>query len=234
MRLGARKIIFIKNKQKKCVQIILLVAAFFVLSACAALYTVNVLRPLFFDMARAKANEIGIMTINRVVSEKLKNDGITFSDLVSVTYGDDGKITSCQSSTYLASVLKSDLAKDVTKELSKIQKSEVGITLGSLSGIDILYGTGPIIPIEIRPYGYAKTDLKTKFHEEGINQTAFEIVAEVSCDVSILMPLAQKSEKITTTVPLASAIIVGDVPESYTNVDRDGSEYEDDVLQLAE
>ena len=234
MRLGARRVFYRSNKSKKIITVFLVLIIALVLIFASVFYCMCVLRPLVINMARTKAKEIGVMTINRVVSEKLKKENLDFSDIVNFTYDENGKIAALSSNVSVASRLKSDLAIEVTEAIRKISKSEVGITLGTLSGIDILYGTGPIIPIEIKPYGYANTDIKTKFHEEGINQTAFEVVAEVSSDISILMPTIEKSEKVETTVPIISTVIVGDVPQSYTNVDRDGYEYEDDVLQLKE
>ena len=77
-------------------------------------------------------------------------------------------------------------------------------------------------------------DISTKFSHEGINQTIFEVEAEVTADVSVFMPTIRTSEKVCAKVPVISAIIVGDVPQSYTNVDRHGEEYEDDVLELIE
>ncbi len=232
MRLGAKKIIYRTDKSKKIARLIIFLAIALISVSVMFFYFMNVLRPSVINMAKAKAKEIGVMTINRVVAEKLENENVKFSDIISLTYSENGKISALSSNVSLASKLKSELALEVTEAISKISKSELGITLGTLSGIDILYGTGPVIPIEIKPYGYADTNIQTRFHEEGINQTAFEVIAEVSSDISILMPSINKSEKIKTSVPIVSAVIVGDVPESYTNVDRDGYEYEDDVLQL--
>ncbi len=234
MRLGARQILNTSKRAKKRASFIIFLSIIFIAIVITVFYIFYALRPAVINMAKARAKEIGVMTINRVVSEKLKEEGIGFSDLLSYTYDENGKISSLSGNVSIASKLKSELAIEVTEAIRNIDKSEIGITLGTLTGVDILYGTGPEIPIEIKPYGYAETDIKTKFHEEGINQTAFEVVADVSANVSILMPTIARGENITTTVPIVSAIIVGDVPESYTNVDRDGLEYEDDVLQLAE
>lgn len=233
MRLGARRILSASKKSKKRASLILSFGLFFIAVFASMLYIFCILRPSVASMAKARAKEIGIMTINRVVAEKLEKD-VDISKLLDYTYDENGKISSLSSNVSFATALKSELALEVTKAIGKISKSEIGLTLGTLSGVDILYGTGPEIPIEIKPYGYANTDIKTRFHEEGINQTAFEIVVEVSADVFVLMPTIRKSEKITTSVPIISAVIVGEVPNSYTNVDRDGYEYEDDVLQLAE
>ncbi len=234
MRLGTKRIILAPKKAKKRAKLCLVFGLFIIVMSFCTYYIFCILRPSVVSMAKAKAKEIGVMTINRVVAEKLGEEKVDIEKLLDYTYDGDGKIASLSSNVSFASKLKSELALDVTNAISSISKSEIGITMGTLSGIDILYGTGPLIPVEIKPYGYADADIKTKFHEEGINQTAFEIVAEVSADVFVLMPSIRKSQKITTTVPIISAVIVGDVPQSYTNVDRDGYEYEDDVLQLAE
>lgn len=234
MRLGTRHIFSGADKSKKIVRLFLLLTIALIIISISFFYIISVLRPSVTNMARARAKQIGVMTINRVVAEKLKKENIDISDIIDFTYSENGKISALSSNVSVATKLKSDLAIEVTEALNKISESDIGITLGTLSGIDILYGTGPVIPIKIKPYGYADANIKTKFHEEGINQTAFEVVAEISSNVSVLMPSIRKSETIKTSVPIVSAVIVGDVPQSYTNVDRDGNEYEDDVLQLKE
>lgn len=234
MRLGSKRYLPAFGKSKKTAGIILGILLFFTVVVFSLFYTLYILRPAVISMAKSRAKEIGIMTLNKVVAEKLKNENINVDDLIEYKYDANGKIASLSGNVITASKLKSELAIEATDAIRNISKSEIGLTLGSLSGVDILYGIGPTIPVEIKPYGYADADIKTKFHQEGINQTAFEIVAQISADVHILMPTISKSEKITTSVPMASAVIVGDVPSSYTNVDRDGYDYEDDVLQLAE
>ncbi len=234
VRLGSKRYLSASKKSKKTAGVVLIFVLFFVGVVFSLLYTFYILRPSVISMARSRAKEIGIMTLNKVISEKIENENIDVDNLIEYTYDANGKISSLSSNVSQATKLKSELAIEATDAISKISKSEIGLTAGTLSGIDILYGMGPVIPVEIKPYGYADADIKTKFHEEGINQTAFEIVAEISADVYVLMPTIRKSEKIKTSVPLVSAVIVGDVPSSYTNVDRDGYEYEDDVLQLAE
>ncbi|MBO5733935.1 MAG: sporulation protein YunB, partial [Clostridia bacterium] len=123
---------------------------------------------------------------------------------------------------------------EVTEALNGISESQLSIPLGTLSGTDIFYGVGPRVPIKIVPYGYAVADIETRFYDTGINQTAFEVVAKVHANVSVLMPTIRQSMKITASVPVASAVVVGDVPDSYTNVERHGLDYEDDVLELIE
>lgn len=234
MRLGPKKYISAPKRSKKAAGVVLTLMVMLSGIAFSLVYILYIIRPTVTNLAKARAKEIGIMTLNKVVAEKIEKENIKADDLIEYTYDANGKISSLSSNVLSATKLKSELAMEVTDAIRSISKSEIGLTLGTLSGVDILYGTGPTVPVEIQPYGYAQTDIKTKFHEEGINQTAFEVVAEITSDVFVLMPTIRQSERITTSVPIVSAVIVGDVPSSYTNVDRDGEEYEDDVLQLAE
>ena len=234
MRLGTKKYISAPKRSKKAAGVILTLMVMLSGIVFSLVYILYIIQPTVTNLAKARAKEIGIMTLNKVIAEKIEKENIKAEDLIEYTYDANGKISSLSSNVLSATKLKSELAMEVTDAIRSISKSEIGLTLGTLSGVDILYGTGPTVPVEIQPYGYAQTDIKTKFHEEGINQTAFEVVAEITSDVFILMPTIRQSERITTSVPIVSAVIVGDVPSSYTNVDRDGEEYEDDVLQLAE
>ena len=234
MRLGSRRFLSATKKSKRRAGILILLAGVLVLLILGAYYIFNILRPGVVAMAKSRASEIATMEINRVVSEKLKEENIAFSDIVTFTYKENGDIASLSGNVAYASRLKSDLALEVTEAIKSISESELYIPLGTLSGVDILYGTGPKVPLKIVPYGYAVADINTDFRDAGINQTVFEVTAEVSAQVSVFMPTIGENQKISTSVPVVSAIVVGDVPDSYTNVDREGLEYEDDVLDLLE
>lgn len=234
MRLGNRKILGISNKSTRRAAWVLFFGFVVILLTAGSAYCLYALRPGVTALAKSRAKEIATITVNRAVTEKLKEENIQVSDIMDFTYSEDGKITSASGNVARISQLKSDLALIVTEAIKSISESQLSVPLGSLSGVDILYGTGPRVPLTIAPYGYATADIRTNFSHEGINQTLFEVEAEVTADVSVFMPAIRASEKICASVPVISAIIVGDVPESYTNVERHGEEYEDDVLELLE
>ena len=221
-----------KLKGKKGPAFMLIIAL--VLIFFGGYYVLCILRPQVIAMAKSRAKEIATIEINRAVSQKLKSENITVSDIVTFTYKENGDISALSGNVAAISQLKSDLAIEVTNAINAIAESNLQIPLGTLSGVDIFYGTGPKIPVKVIPYGYAVADIDTKFYDSGINQTIFEVEASISAKVSVLIPTVGESQKITTTVPVVSAVIVGDIPESYTNVERHGEEIEDDVLELLE
>lgn len=89
---------------------------------------------------------------------------------------------------------------------------------GSFTGFKLLSGSGPGIKIRISTIGNVKTDLKSEFISQGINQTLHRIYLQVNCQVSILTPFNNITQDITNQVLIAENVIVGNIPESYYNL----------------
>jgi len=94
-----------------------------------------------------------------------------------------------------------------------------------------LAGRGPDIPIKMSTVGNVETDLVSQFSEAGINQTLHRIYLNVSCKVTILTPFNSIEENITNQVLIAEAVILGDVPSTYYNLNGLKS---DDLIELVE
>lgn len=67
--------------------------------------------------------------------------------------------------------------------------------------------------------GTVETDLKSEFKEAGINQTLHRIYLEVKCNVNILTPYSTIKETIVNQVLLAEGVIVGNIPNTYYNIE---------------
>lgn len=100
-----------------------------------------------------------------------------------------------------------------------------------LPGTKILSGRGPDIPIKMATVGNVETELISQFSQAGINQTLHRIYLNVSCNVTILTPFDSIEDNITNQVLLAEAVIVGEVPSTYYNLNGVKS---DDLIELVE
>ena len=67
--------------------------------------------------------------------------------------------------------------------------------------------------------GTVETDLKSEFKEAGINQTLHRIYLEVKCNVNILTPYSTIKETIVNQVLLVEGVIVGNIPNTYSNIE---------------
>lgn len=90
---------------------------------------------------------------------------------------------------------------------------------GSFTGFKLLSGKGPGVPIRISTIGNVETDLKSEFTAQGINQTLHRVYLQVVCEVSILTPYEEITEKITNQVLIAENVIVGKIPNAYYNLE---------------
>lgn len=72
--------------------------------------------------------------------------------------------------------------------------------------------------IIIETAGDIETNIKSEFSDAGINQTLHRIYIEVNCHVGILTAYKNTDEEINTQVLLAEAVIVGNIPDSYYNL----------------
>ena len=70
----------------------------------------------------------------------------------------------------------------------------------------------------LRPVGLVKTKIINQFDEAGINQTRHRIQLQVTVDMLSLLPGYRISSQAQCNVILAETIIVGLVPDAYTEV----------------
>lgn len=92
-------------------------------------------------------------------------------------------------------------------------------------------GRGPDIPIKMSTVGNVETELISQFSQAGINQTLHRIYLKVSCNVTILTPFDTIEQQIINQVLVAEAVIVGDVPGTYYNLNGVKS---NDLMELVE
>lgn len=103
---------------------------------------------------------------------------------------------------------------------------------GSFTGFKLLAGRGPGIKIRISSIGNVKTDLRSEFIAQGINQTLHRIYLQVDCEVSILTPFDNITQSISNQVLIAENVIVGRIPNTYYNLE--GINGTSDALEVIE
>ena len=77
------------------------------------------------------------------------------------------------------------------------------------------------------PIGAVSTYFETEFETAGINQTRHKIFLTLETSVSLIVPADSRMVQVTSTVPIAESIIVGQVPDSFVDVSD-----EEDMLNL--
>ncbi len=202
---------------KKGRRILVALAAVLVIAAALLAYVFGNLNPVVISMAEARARQLAVAAINQAVAEVMKSS-VSYSDLIQVSTDGNGRVTLIKANTQLMNELASKTALTVQKNLAELEDEGVTLPLGAAFGVKILAGTGPRIRVGVVPVGSITTRFVTAFESAGINQTRHEISLETSTEMRIVIPTGASTVSIKTQVPVADAIIVGQVPDSYVNV----------------
>jgi sporulation protein YunB len=97
----------------------------------------------------------------------------------------------------------------------------VSIPAGNLTGISLLMGRGPGVPVEILVLTSSRVEFQNSIVTAGINQTKHQISLNVIVDIDVLVPWGSESTQVVTEVLIADTVVVGQVPDTYLNFDQD-------------
>ena len=176
------------------------------------------IKPTVIAISEIRARSITTQTINDTIKSKIKRD-INYNDLIFVKYDNDGKVTLMQANTILMNSIAAEVAIEVQEQLKQMSKSKIKVPLSNAFDTQIV--NLPSMNVQIIPQGSVAVDFATEFESSGINQTRHRIYIIVVTDIKMIVPLVQENLRITTNIPIAETIIVGDVPEQYVNVPSD-------------
>lgn len=178
------------------------------------------------DMAFARAYSMAVETINRAVKE-VTAQGITYEELIDAQTDAQGRISMLRANTMRMNELAARTALLAEEELNSAENQFVEIPLGAALGVRFLSGFGPRLEVQILPVGAVHTSFDTEFETAGINQTRHKIFLNLRATVSLIVPTGSQLVEVTSTVPIAESIIVGEVPDSFVDVNN-----EEDMLNL--
>lgn len=156
--------------------------------------------------------------INTAVSEELSREDISYTKLVELSTNPDGEIIAAQSNVVSINKLKTGITQRLEAELRAMESTDIGIPVGTLSGISLLHGRGFEVGMAIKPIGYPQTRIISEFTEAGINQTRHRIIIEITVDADAVIPGFSSEVSVSTSIIAAETIIVGRVPDAFTHV----------------
>lgn len=168
------------------------------------------------QLAKSKAQLSETAAINRIVNERVVND-IEYQDLVTVHKDSQGKIVMIQPNTIMLNKIMTRTVIEVADETAQIREDSISIPAGQLLGLAFISGYGPKFKVKIIPAGELKVNVLNKFDQAGVNQTRHLIYFNIDSNIKIAVPYLDETIKVSTVIPLAETIIVGEVPKTYLN-----------------
>jgi sporulation protein YunB len=179
-------------------------------------------KPIVTILAKAQASDFVLRTVNDVISIEAESGTLRYERLVTLEKDVSGNVTALITNMALVNSLQSRISGEVAKKVIDVIDSDMYVPLGNIFGGMLFSGRGPKIPVRIESVTNASTRFTNEFASAGINQTRHRIMLEISVDVDILVPGAQTRTTVTTEVAVAETIIVGGVPNFYSNTNDGG------------
>ena len=188
------------------VSIIILVISFFIF-----------LQNLSADIAVSDASDIVAVNVNRAIAEIMSEGDYAGDYFVTFLRSESGEVTAVSSNMARINELSAKVLQRVIGATGRNTIS-VKIPAGNLTGISLLMGLGPRIPLEIDMLTTSTVDFTNSIVTAGINQSKHQISLIVNVDVDIIIPWCKRSTNVITEVLIADTVIVGRVPETYLNM----------------
>jgi len=190
------------------------VAVFFLLLAMVDVR----LRPIMQNIAANNARGVTTRIINETVTGLLAEENMTYTDLVRIEKDDGSNITAIEADIVNMNRLKAELSARVQNAMASIDSHELAIPLGTLLGSSLLNGRGPRVQLKIIQSSALLSEFCSHFDDAGINQTRHEIMVEFTANIFVIVPGFKTSVEVKTNILVAETIIVGKVPDAYTQI----------------
>ena len=210
--------VFLRKRQRKNVIKFLSIVLAIILLITLTLEADNRLRILIRNYANSKSKILSNLVINKTVNDYLEERQLKYTDLMKINSAEDGVVTSVEFNTVEITKLKTGIISLIQKNINSRDSITMNIPIGTLTGNQYLNNRGPKIKISMQISSAVYSDIKSKFISAGINQTLHQITLSISTEIYFVMPWYRSSGSYNTEFILAETIIVGRVPDAYTNV----------------
>ncbi len=205
------------KKKTKLNPVLIFAITFIILLILSFIFIEKHVCPIIEALSEVEARIIGTQGINKGVTEALE-DGISYDDLIDIVKDEQGKILLIQANTVDINLLGSDIITLVQKNMDIYKNNVKKIPFGNIMGSKLFANLGPNFKVFIIPLSSIVVDFYSEFEQAGINQTIHRIYMEINAKVQVVIPLSNKTVEITSNVPIAETVIVGEVPKTYINI----------------
>ena len=173
------------------------------------------------SLAQAQARAMAVQVLNQSAAELLTTGGVTYDSLMHVTRDENGQVRLIQANAPEMNRLASQVSLMAQEKLLARGDQAVKVPLGSALGLTLFAGAGPKIEVRILPVGSVHAAFHTDFQTAGINQTRHRVSLLLTAQVQMVIPTGAQKVEVSTQVAMAESIIVGDVPDTFTDVGDD-------------
>lgn len=216
-RFGLNKNKYIKIKNKRIIKAKVISMIIFLIFIFQ--YMTDKVESTLLSLCEAKVEGIAITVSNKAIDDVMED--IKYEDLIKFDKDEEGRIIALKSDVVEMNNISSEIATLIQEMYDELEDIYVYVPLGNFTGNNFLAGHGPNIKVKVIPAGTVNTEFKTEFISAGINQTRHRVYLGVECNMRVIAPFATENIVVDNSVTVAETVLIGDVPEYYTNMKKE-------------
>lgn len=206
-----------QNKKRKRKKIVIFCIFLLIPLLIFEIFT-TLIEPSLIAMCEIKANSIGVTMSTKAVKQVMEEVGYD-NELIKLEKDEAGNILALKANVIEMNYIASLIGSRTQQMYNELTESYVQIPIGNFTGNALLAGRGPRIRVKIMPVGTVGSDFKTEFVSTGINQTRHRVYLEVVSSMRVIAPFSTKTIKVVNNVNVAETVLIGNVPNSYYNLE---------------
>lgn len=204
-----------RPKRKRAVKII---RCIILLSIALVFLLYFSFKPVINASLKYQGQNIVTKQLTTTVLEVLENQKIKYNDIFTVSKDNDGKITAITANSVYINRCVNELTYKLNSSFTEKDGGSFKVPIGTLSGNELLMGRGFGVAMRILPVGYAEAELVSEISSAGINQICHKVFIKIKANYTTVIPLYNSDFSLSEDFLLSEAVIMGDIPESYTNI----------------
>ena len=192
----------------------------------AFLYLSGHVKPIIHTLADNQSRINAQEAVNTAVAKELTEENIKYDNLVKIKTNDKGEVTSLTTNIVKVNNMKAQISKRIADELKEAdaKNTSIKVPIGTLIGFQLTSGKGFKIGFGMTSRSYVRAEIKNDFKQAGINQTLHRLMLNVNVKITSIFAGHNVYSEVSSNFCVAETVIVGVVPEAFTDiVDSDNS-----------
>lgn len=188
--------------------------------SCAAWLVRATIEPNMEEIGKLRAKVLVTKMVTKAINDQFQKESDAEKLIIRKT-NDKGELEMIQADTKAINLLITEISKELQEEYASMKEDIVKVPIGSLLDSKVLSQTWPCMKMKVVPLSVSGMDFKTEFETQGINQTKYKVYITLKSEVKMLAPFSAKTFHTSSTILLAEAVIIGNVPQSYVEVPKE-------------
>lgn len=184
------------------------------------------------EICQSNAHSIALKCTEDAINQNIKD--ITYASIINIEKTDDGKIVAITSNVNELNKLSNKLIISLEENLQKSKTSKIEVPIGTLLGSKAFGGYGFKLNVKTLPVGDADIEYLSYFDNVGINQTRHRIIVRITSKVKVIAPFNTVLDEYSKEVILAETVLIGDIPNSYYNINGIENLETKDIITVGE